>query len=73
MQQTPLVLLRDCLQENFMVVALKHLKMTEYLFISMAVRSMMKMKKIVEPGEFIVMVGASSDDKDLLKDSFFVK
>lgn len=32
-----------------------------------------KMKKIVEPGEFIVMVGASSDDKDLLKDSFFVK
>ena len=32
-----------------------------------------KMRKIVEPGEFIVMVGASSDDKDLLKDSFFVK
>ena len=32
-----------------------------------------KMKKIVEPGEFIVMVGASSDDKDLLKDTFCVK
>ncbi|ADV42268.1 glycoside hydrolase family 3 N-terminal domain-containing protein [Bacteroides helcogenes] len=30
------------------------------------------MKKIVEPGEFIVMVGASSDDKDLLKSSFRV-
>nr|AIA84722.1 CAZy families GH3 protein [uncultured Pseudoalteromonas sp.] len=32
-----------------------------------------KMRKIVEPGEFIVMVGASSDDKDLLKDTFTVK
>ena len=32
-----------------------------------------KMKKIVEPGEFIVMVGASSDDKDLLKETFIVK
>lgn len=32
-----------------------------------------KMKKIVEPGEFIVMVGASSDDGDLLKETFTVK
>ena len=32
-----------------------------------------KMKKVVEPGEFIVMVGASSDDKDLLKETFTVK
>ena len=32
-----------------------------------------KMKKIVEPGEFIVMVGASSSDDDLLKDTFVVK
>ena len=32
-----------------------------------------QMKKIVEPGEFIVMVGPSSDDKDLLKDTFTVK
>ena len=32
-----------------------------------------KMNKIVEPGEFIVMVGASSDDKDLLKETFVVK
>jgi beta-glucosidase len=32
-----------------------------------------KMNKIVEPGEFIVMVGSSSDDKDLLKDTFAVK
>lgn len=32
-----------------------------------------KMNKIVEPGEFIVMVGSSSADKDLLKDSFQVK
>lgn len=28
---------------------------------------------IVEPGEFIVMAGHSSDDKDLLKASFYVK
>lgn len=32
-----------------------------------------KMKKIVEPGEFTVMVGASSADQDLLKASFVVK
>ena len=32
-----------------------------------------KMNKIVELGEFIVMVGASSDDKDLLKETFVVK
>jgi beta-glucosidase len=32
-----------------------------------------KMKKIVEPGEFIVLVGASSDDKQLLTESFRVK
>lgn len=31
------------------------------------------MKWIVEPGEFIVMVGASSADKDLLKKSFYVE
>ena len=30
-------------------------------------------KQIVEPGEFIVMVGSSSLDKDLLMKSFFVK
>ncbi len=32
-----------------------------------------EMEKIVEPGEFIVMVGASSEDKDLLTKSFFVE
>ncbi|MCI1681719.1 MAG: glycoside hydrolase family 3 C-terminal domain-containing protein [Bacteroides sp.] len=32
-----------------------------------------KMKKIVEPGEFIVMVGSSSDDKDLLMKTFTLK
>lgn len=32
-----------------------------------------KMQPIVEPGEFKVMVGASSDDKDLLTASFNVK
>ena len=31
------------------------------------------MKPIVEPGEFIVMVGSSSADADLLKASFWVK
>ena len=31
------------------------------------------MKPVVEPGEFIVMVGSSSLDKDLLKKSFIVK
>lgn len=31
------------------------------------------MKKTVEPGEFEVMVGASSEDKDLLKAKFEVK
>ena len=31
------------------------------------------MKPIVEAGEFIVMVGSSSADKDLLKASFYVK
>lgn len=33
----------------------------------------LKMNYVVEPGEFIVMVGASSEDKDLLTESFFVK
>ncbi|MCD8183218.1 MAG: glycoside hydrolase family 3 C-terminal domain-containing protein [Bacteroides sp.] len=33
----------------------------------------LKMKKTVEPGEFIVMVGASSDDKELLTETFAVK
>ena len=32
-----------------------------------------KMKWTVEPGEFIVMVGASSADEDLLKETFIVK
>ncbi len=32
-----------------------------------------KMKPVVEPGEFVVMVGASSADKDLLRASFNVK
>ena len=32
-----------------------------------------KMQPIVEPGEFIVMVGSSSADKDLLKASFWVE
>jgi beta-glucosidase len=32
-----------------------------------------EMKRIIEPGEFIVMVGKSSDTKDLLSASFFVK
>ncbi|MGL4292940.1 MAG: glycoside hydrolase family 3 N-terminal domain-containing protein [Bacteroidales bacterium] len=32
-----------------------------------------KMNKIVESGEFIVMVGPSSKDEDLLKESFFVE
>lgn len=32
-----------------------------------------KMKPIVEPGEFIVMVGSSSADEDLLTASFWVK
>ena len=32
-----------------------------------------KMKPIVEPGEFVVMVGSSSADEDLLKSSFWVK
>ena len=32
-----------------------------------------KMKPIVEPGEFVVMVGSSSADEDLLKASFWVK
>ena len=32
-----------------------------------------KLKPIVEPGEFIVMVGSSSADEDLLKASFWVK
>ena len=32
-----------------------------------------KMKPIVEAGEFIVMVGSSSADEDLLKASFHVK
>lgn len=32
-----------------------------------------QMNPVVEPGEFIVMVGASSDDSDLLKKSFYVK
>lgn len=31
------------------------------------------LKPIVEPGEFIVMAGPSSDDNDLLKASFYVK
>lgn len=31
------------------------------------------LKPIVEPGEFIVMVGPSSDDRDLLTASFFVR
>ncbi|MDR0893853.1 MAG: glycoside hydrolase family 3 C-terminal domain-containing protein [Prevotellaceae bacterium] len=31
-----------------------------------------RMKKMVEPGEFIVMVGASSDDNQLLKGRFWV-
>lgn len=31
------------------------------------------LKPIVEPGEFIVMAGHSSDDNDLLKASFYVK
>lgn len=32
-----------------------------------------KLKPVLEPGEFIVMVGASSQDKDLLKQSFTIK
>lgn len=32
-----------------------------------------ELNRIVEKGEFVVMVGSSSDDKDLLKNSFFVK
>jgi len=32
-----------------------------------------KLKPVLEPGEFIVMVGASSQDKDLLKQSFIIK
>lgn len=32
-----------------------------------------KMKKVVEPGEFIVMVGASSSDEDLLTETFTVR
>ena len=32
-----------------------------------------KMKKVVEPGEFIVMVGASSSDEDLLTKTFTVR
>ena len=32
-----------------------------------------KLNPVVEPGEFIVMVGSSSRDSDLLKQSFFVK
>ena len=31
------------------------------------------LKPIVEPGEFVVMVGASSADEDLLKASFVVE
>ncbi len=31
------------------------------------------LKKVVEKGEFIVMIGSSSDDKDLTKKSFFVE
>ena len=31
------------------------------------------LKPVVEPGEFILMVGPSSADEDLLKTSFFVK
>ncbi|MCI1785111.1 MAG: glycoside hydrolase family 3 C-terminal domain-containing protein [Bacteroidales bacterium] len=31
------------------------------------------LKPIEEPGEFIVMIGSSSDDSDLLKKSFFVQ
>ncbi len=31
------------------------------------------LKKVVEPGEFIVMIGSSSDDKDLHNVSFFVE
>lgn len=33
----------------------------------------LKLNPVIESGEFIVMVGASSDDKDLLKTSFNVK
>ncbi len=32
-----------------------------------------KMNRIVEPGEFIVMVGASSSDDKLIKENFYVK
>lgn len=32
-----------------------------------------EMKRVVEPGEFTVMIGASSADKDLLKQCFRVK
>lgn len=32
-----------------------------------------KMKKVVEPGEFIVMVGPSSEDRSLLKEYFIVE
>lgn len=32
-----------------------------------------KMKKVVEPGEFIVMIGGSSSDDSLLTDSFVVR
>lgn len=32
-----------------------------------------KLQPVVEPGEFIVMVGSSSKDEDLIKESFFVK
>ena len=31
------------------------------------------LKPVVEPGEFIVMVGPSSDDRDLLTASFYVR
>jgi beta-glucosidase len=31
------------------------------------------LKPVIESGEFIVMVGSSSQDKDLLKQSFYVK
>jgi beta-glucosidase len=32
-----------------------------------------KMKWILEPGEFVVMIGKSSDDKDLKMASFSLK
>ena len=31
------------------------------------------LRPVVEPGEFIVMVGSSSADEDLLKTSFYVR